>query len=181
MGKGHKAHDLPYRPCVGIVVFNKDGLVWVGQRIAEKQSEYSNSPFRWQMPQGGIDKNEDPKAASLRELHEETGLKPQHVEIIGSTQSWLKYNLPKRFIRKNSFPLCIGQKQIWYLLRLIGSDEDVNLNSSKKPEFDGWRWIDFRQPVDEVVFFKRKVYKRALTELSGFLLSAGLLGFLGHQ
>ncbi len=105
----------------------------------------------------------------FRELYEEVGLLPRHVEIIGITQRWLQYRLPKKYIRRNVKPVCIGQKQRWYLLKLIGEESDVNLTSSRRPEFDHWRWIDFWEPVQSVVFFKREVYKRALSELEPLL------------
>ena len=105
----------------------------------------------------------------FRELYEEVGLLPRHVEIIGITQRWLQYRLPKKYIRRNVKPVCIGQKQRWYLLKLIGEESDVNLTSSRRPEFDHWRWIDFWEPVQSVVSFKREVYKRALSELEPLL------------
>lgn len=102
----------------------------------------------------------------FRELFEETGLQPEHVEIMGQTQRWLRYRLPKRMIRRHSQPLCIGQKQRWFLLRLVGDEHCFKLDATEKPEFDGWRWVDYWHPVSEVVFFKRKVYQRALDELA---------------
>jgi len=107
----------------------------------------------------------------FRELFEETGLQPEHVEIMGQTQRWLRYRLPKRMIRRHSQPLCIGQKQRWFLLRLVGDEQCFKLDATDKPEFDGWRWVDYWHPVREVVFFKRKVYRRALDELAPLLFS----------
>ena len=106
-----------------------------------------------------------------RELREEVGLGVEHVKIIGKTSDWIRYRLPKRFIRHNSKPLCIGQKQIWFVLKLVGSETDVNLSTMDRPEFDNWAWVDYWHPMNEVVFFKRKVYKKALTELEPLLLS----------
>ncbi len=119
----------------------------------------------WQFPQGGIKQDETPEQALFRELREEVGLEPEQVEIIGSTRGWLRYRLPKRFIRFRSKPLCIGQKQRWFVLRLLVDDNAVRLDGSEKPEFDEWRWVDYWLPLKEIVFFKRQVYKKALSEL----------------
>ena len=102
----------------------------------------------------------------FRELREEVGLLPEHVEVIGKTRDWLRYRLPQRFVRRHDKPVCIGQKQRWFLLRLVGDESNVNLALSQRPEFDRWRWIDFWEPVEQVVFFKREVYQRALSELA---------------
>lgn len=150
-----------YRFNVGIIVCNDDGrLLWA--RRAGMSS--------WQFPQGGIKRDEVPEKAMYRELWEETGLANDDVEILGYTRSWLRYQLPERHIRKNSLPVCIGQKQIWYLLRLIGSDTNVRFDRSDRPEFDAWRWVDFWRPLNEVVYFKKNVYRRALTELGNLLV-----------
>ena len=106
-----------------------------------------------------------------RELYEETGLSPEHVEIVGKTSKWLRYRLPKWMVRRNSHPICIGQKQIWFILRLVGAESDFNLSNMEHPEFDNWSWVDYWYPMSEVVFFKRKVYQRALTELEPLLLN----------
>ncbi len=100
-----------------------------------------------------------------RELYEEVGLLPEHVEVVGVSRNWLRYKLPKRYIRRHSTPRCIGQKQRWYLLKLTGDESNVNLALSRHPEFDHWRWVDFYEPAKNVVFFKREVYRRALAEL----------------
>jgi putative (di)nucleoside polyphosphate hydrolase len=123
----------------------------------------------WQFPQGGIRSYETPEKAMFRELREEIGLDPGHVQIIGCTRKWLRYRLPKKFVRFDRKPVCIGQKQIWYVLRLLGQDSDVRLDRSPRPEFDRWQWVSYWQPIDEVVEFKRGVYRQALTELAPML------------
>lgn len=145
-----------YRPNVGIILSNREGKVFWARRRGQDA---------WQFPQGGIRGNETPDQAMYRELCEETGLMPEHVELLGKTHNWLKYKLPKRMIRKNSSPVCIGQKQIWFVLKLTGSEDDFNLSTMECPEFDHWAWVDYWHPMKEVVFFKRDVYQRALTEL----------------
>lgn len=119
----------------------------------------------WQFPQGGIKRHETAEDALFRELHEEVGLLPEQVEIIASTRGWLRYRLPKRYIRFHNRPVCIGQKQRWFLLRLLAEDEAVRLDASDKPEFEEWRWVNYWHPLEEIVFFKRRVYEKALREL----------------
>ena len=150
-----------YRANVAIVLSNSKGQLFWAKRIGMDA---------WQFPQGGIRKNEPVKKAMYRELQEETGLLPEHVEVVGCTQDWLRYQLPKRYIRRNSTPLCIGQKQIWYLLKLLADESEVNLSACRKPEFDHWRWVDFWYPVKEVVHFKRDVYQDALNEPNPFFI-----------
>lgn len=149
-----------YRPNVGIILLNQKNQVFWGRRIR------SNS---WQFPQGGIDRGESPEQAMYRELHEEVGLKPEHVSIVARTRDWLRYEVPDRFVRRESRGHYKGQKQIWYLLRLEGSDCDLNLRATDHPEFDAWRWHDYWVPLDVVIEFKRGVYQLALTELARFL------------
>jgi putative (di)nucleoside polyphosphate hydrolase len=149
-----------FRANVGIILANCDGDVFWGKRIGQSS---------WQFPQGGIDKGETPLEAMYRELHEETGLLNKHVEVIGYTQSWLHYRLPKHMIRHRSSPRCIGQKQRWFLLRLTCSDNSVNLKATDLPEFDNWRWVNYAHPAKEVVYFKRQVYERAMSELEPLL------------
>jgi len=124
----------------------------------------------WQFPQGGIRPRETPEQAMFRELGEEIGLKSQHVDILGATRGWLRYRLPERYIRRHQQPVCVGQKQVWFMLRLVGEESFVRLDLSDKPEFDNWRWVDYWHPLREVVPFKRKVYKKALHELAPLLL-----------
>lgn len=151
-----------YRANVGIILCNAQGRLLWARRIGQDS---------WQFPQGGIKLNETRKEALFRELQEEVGLTSRHVELVGSTRKWLRYDLPKRFLRQGTTPLCIGQKQMWYLLRLTGKDDDVRLDASEQPEFDGWRWVDYWYPMEEVVSFKRDVYRKALKELEPLLLS----------
>lgn len=150
-----------YRSNVGIVLCNTQGQVFWARRIGTDS---------WQFPQGGVKKDEDSECAMYRELHEETGLLENHVEIIAHTRNWLRYDLPERYIRKNSYPLCIGQKQLWYLLRIVADESNFCLDCSDTPEFDDWCWANYWMPVDDVVFFKRNVYKNALTELGQYLI-----------
>lgn len=149
-----------FRANVGIILCNGDNRLLWARRIGQDA---------WQFPQGGIKPQESPEQALFRELREEIGLQPEHVEIIASSKNWLRYNLPKHLIRHNKLPLCIGQKQRWFLLRLLGDDKDVKLNCCKSPEFDHWQWVEYWHPLNEVVFFKREVYKSALDEFSPIL------------
>ncbi len=146
-----------YRPNVGIIILNADNKVFWGRRVGQNS---------WQFPQGGIDEDESLEDAMYRELREETGLLPKDVEIISQTKEWLSYDLPKKYRRNNTFPLCVGQKQKWYLLRLVSEESCFDITHSEKPEFEDWKWVDFWFPVSRVIFFKRKVYRRALEELS---------------
>jgi len=149
-----------YRPNVGIILSNDRGHLLWARRIGQDA---------WQFPQGGIRCQETPEEALYRELNEELGLLPEHVEVMGNTRGWLRYRLPSRLIRHHDKPVCIGQKQVWYLLRLAGDDSDVCLNLSERPEFDHWRWVSYWYPVRNVVSFKRRVYTRALRELAPLL------------
>ena len=120
----------------------------------------------WQFPQGGINRGESPEEALYRELEEEVGLASDAVEVLAATKGWLRYRLPQRFIRKGQSPVCIGQKQKWYLLRLLATDADVRLDANQKPEFDHWQWVSYWYPLNQVVSFKREVYRRAMKELA---------------
>ena len=149
-----------YRPNVGIILINERNEVFWGKRVREHS---------WQFPQGGIKPGESPETAMYRELYEEVGLLPQHIKIVGRTRDWLRYDVPSHWVRREWRGSYRGQKQIWYLLRLVGRDNDVNLRACHHPEFDGWRWHQYWASVDEVIDFKRGVYLDALTELSRFL------------
>ena len=150
-----------YRSNVGIILCNAQGHVFWAKRSRVNS---------WQFPQGGVEKGEDPEQAMYRELREETGLDAMHIEIIGRTRYWLRYKLPEKYIRRNSHPLCIRQKQIWFLLKLVGDDANVILDRHNKPEFDDWQWVEYWEPLKSVVYFKRKVYRKAMMELGAFLM-----------
>lgn len=146
-----------YRPNVGIVLLHADGRVFWARRVSRDG---------WQFPQGGMNSDETPLEAMYRELREETGLMPEHVEVLASTPGWLRYRLPNRFVRRHERPTCIGQKQVWFLLHFQGSEADVRLDLCEDPEFDSWTWVDYWHPLDQVVPFKREVYERALRHLA---------------
>ena len=154
-----------FRANVGIILANARSQLLLAGRIGSKG---------WQFPQGGMRHGESPEEAMYRELHEEIGLHADAVDVLGSTQDWLHYRLPEKFIRHGSLPLCIGQKQRWFILRLRGSEDQFNLEGSDTPEFDRWRWVEFWRPVHEVIYFKRRVYARALHELGPHLFPDGL-------
>lgn len=149
-----------YRANVGMILCNSQGRLLWARRIGQDA---------WQFPQGGIMPHETRKEALFRELQEEVGLTSCQVELVGATRDWLRYDLPKRFVRHGSIPLCIGQKQMWYLLRLTCDDNEVRLDMGEQPEFDDWRWVDYWHPMEEVVSFKRDVYRSALEELEPLL------------
>ena len=149
-----------FRPNVGIILLNQKSQVFWGKRIRTHS---------WQFPQGGIDRGENPEQAMFRELHEEVGLHPQHVHVLARTRDWLRYEVPDRFIRRDARGHYKGQKQIWFLLQLVGHDWDLNLRATDHPEFDAWRWNDYWVPLDVVVEFKRGVYEMALLELARFV------------
>ncbi len=154
-----------YRANVGIIVSNDDGRLMLGGRVGRKG---------WQFPQGGIAVGEDPEAAMYRELHEEVGLEPGDVELLAVTDDWIRYRLPDKFVRRHSEPLCIGQKQRWFMLRLLSTPEKVRFDQGDKAEFDRIRWVKFWRPVNEVIYFKRRVYARALYELGPVIYPSGL-------
>lgn len=147
-----------FRPNVGIIVMNDHGQVLWARRIGGQDA--------WQFPQGGINPDESAEDALYRELYEEVGLTREDVEVLGSTRGWLRYLLPKKLLRHGSTPLCIGQKQRWFLLRLTSDDSRINLHTQKKKEFDHWQWVSYWFPLGKVVSFKRDVYRKALRELA---------------
>jgi len=144
------------RSNVGIIVVNKNGqLLWC-RRIGNRDA--------WQFPQGGIQENEAPLQAMYRELQEELGLVSEDIECLSETQTWLTYYLPKYLRRHNSLPLCVGQRQKWFLLLLKSGEDKLCLDRCDTPEFNDWRWVDYWYPLDHVIKFKRSVYKQALQE-----------------
>jgi len=154
-----------FRANVGIILAQGDGRVLWARRVGGRAG--------WQFPQGGMQPGESPEDALFRELGEEVGLGAEQVQILGSTRDWLRYRLPERYQRHASTPLCIGQKQRWFLLRFKAEESAVRLDASDTPEFDDWRWVDYWQPLAEVIFFKRAVYREALSELAPLLFPAG--------
>jgi putative (di)nucleoside polyphosphate hydrolase len=151
--------EYGYRPNVGIVLCSRGDRVFWGRRLGQDG---------WQFPQGGIKRNETPEQALFRELYEEVGLARETVAVLGRTRDWLRYEIPDG-MRRNASGAFRGQKQIWFLLRLLGEDADVRLDAGGKPEFDSWRWIDYWSALDQVIAFKRPVYQMALTELEPLL------------
>jgi len=154
-----------YRPNVGIILLNQRNEVFWGKRIGQES---------WQFPQGGIQHGENPKQAMFRELQEEIGLLPDHVQVLGRTKDWIRYDVPEEFLRrhvqqKNRRTSYRGQKQIWFLLRLLGQDSDVSLQGTNHPEFDNWKWHPYWVDLESVIDFKREVYRLALCELARYL------------
>jgi putative (di)nucleoside polyphosphate hydrolase len=154
-----------FRANVGIILMHDDGRLFIGRRSGGRG---------WQFPQGGMQRGEKAEQSLYRELHEEIGLARDDVEIIGQTQRWLRYRLPARYQRRHSRPLCVGQKQRWFLLRLRRPDPTFRFDLTGAPEFDRWRWVDYWQPIREVIYFKRAVYARALHELGEQAFPEGL-------
>ena len=145
-----------FRPNVGIIICNKLGQLFWAKRIRQNA---------WQFPQGGIKETETLEQALFRELSEEVGLRKSDVRVLNQTSEWLEYRLPKTYIRQKNEPICIGQKQKWFLLGLQSEENCVDLESTRQPEFDDWCWVNYWYPVDQVINFKREVYRKALTEL----------------
>lgn len=152
-----------FRANVGIVLMHRDE-VFLGRRAGARG---------WQFPQGGVRKGESLEQALYRELEEEIGVRKSDVELVGQTERWLRYRLPARYVRRHQRPVCIGQKQRWFLLRLQSGDVDFDLGRTAQPEFDSWRWASYWEPVREVIYFKRPVYARALTELAPLAFQRG--------
>ena len=154
--------DEGFRQGVGIVLVNAKRQLFLAKRIGKAA---------WQFPQGGINESETPEEAMFRELKEEIGLKPEDVKLLATTRRWLRYRLPKRLVRHHSTPLCIGQKQKWFLLQLISNEDQIDLVATDSPEFDSWAWVSYWYPLTQVVAFKRRVYNLALKEFARVVLS----------
>lgn len=160
-----------FRHNIGIILANHAGRVFWAKRIGRDA---------WQFPQGGMNLGETPEQTLFRELEEEVGLKAQDVTILARTERWLRYRLPPRMIRKTE-PVCIGQKQLWFLLRLEGNDSLIQFDKTHKPEFDDWQWVSYWFPLRQVVSFKREVYRRALKELAPLLFPKHAEQMLGDR
>ncbi|HEX7854053.1 MAG TPA: RNA pyrophosphohydrolase [Sphingobium sp.] len=152
-----KFANLPYRPCVGIMMVNRGGQVFVGQRIDSKEGD------AWQMPQGGIDPGEEAEQAAVRELGEETGVKPEHIQFLARTKEELLYDLPDELIGRLWGGKYRGQRQYWFLARFLGEDADIDI-ATEHPEFDKWRWAAADTLVDLIVPFKKKIYRAVVAE-----------------
>ena len=163
--------SLPYRPCVGVVLVNKDGLVWIGRRLP-KWSE-DKSAFIWQMPQGGIDKGEETRAAALRELEEETGV--HSVEVMSESASWLSYDLPDNLLGVALKGKYRGQTQKWFVMRFLGDDTEIRIEARNghKQEFDAWRWAPLEELPDLIVPFKRGIYEALIAEFGALARPPG--------
>ena len=155
-----------FRQNVGIILVNELNQLFWAKRIKQRA---------WQFPQGGVNDNENVTSAMYRELWEEIGLQEQDVQILGQTKNWLRYTLPKKLLRTDR-PACIGQKQKWFLLKLVGEEAAIDFNKTGKPEFDQWRWVSYWYPIKQVIAFKKEVYCRALRELSPILFGIGFDG-----
>jgi putative (di)nucleoside polyphosphate hydrolase len=153
---------LPYRPCVGVMLVNRDGLVFVGQRIDNKEGD------AWQMPQGGIDPGEDIEGAALRELEEETGVKADLIQILARSKKEYFYDLPEELIGKLWGGKYRGQRQIWFVARFLGVEADINI-ATKHPEFNAWRWTSPDTLVDLIVPFKKKLYRDVVAEFGDLI------------
>lgn len=160
-----KADDLPYRPCAGIMVLNDKGLVWAGRRISAGNSEFDGSPQLWQMPQGGIDEGENPLAAAIRELYEETGMKT--VTLLAEAHDWIHYDLPPQLIGIGLRGKYRGQAQKWFAFRFDGDESEIQINpppGSHEAEFDAWDWKPMESLPDLIVPFKRSVYEQVVAQ-----------------
>lgn len=166
-GRVMTAEDLPYRPCVGVMVLNRQGLVWAGHRLAVGNSEYDGSPQLWQMPQGGIDEGEDPLEAACRELYEETGIRS--VSLLAEAPDWIHYDLPSHLIGIGLKGKYRGQRQRWYAFRFEGDESEIAINlppGGHEPEFDAWEWKPMHELPGSIVPFKRRAYEEVVAAFS---------------
>jgi putative (di)nucleoside polyphosphate hydrolase len=154
-----------FRANVGIVLMDAAGQLFLGRRTGGKG---------WQFPQGGMRRGESAEESLFRELREEIGLESADVKVLGATSHWLRYRLPSRYVRRGQRPLCVGQKQRWFLLQLAADESGIRFDTTGEPEFDRWRWVDYWEPVQEVIYFKRPVYVKALHELAPLARPDGL-------
>ncbi|NNC24327.1 RNA pyrophosphohydrolase [Salinisphaera sp. USBA-960] len=152
--------DEGFRANVGIILCRGGNELFWAKRVGQQA---------WQFPQGGIRRGESPREAVYRELEEEVGLTARDTRVVATTRNWLRYRLPKHLVRHNSRPLCIGQKQKWFMLELLAPETRVRFDRTSSPEFDGYRWVDYWHPLAEVVSFKRQVYRQALKELAAHI------------
>ena len=154
---------LGYRPCVGVMLVNRDGHVFVGRRIDNKEGDW------WQMPQGGIDEGEDPRATAVRELREETGIAPALIEIVAQASETMRYDLPEELMGKLWGGRYRGQEQTWFLARFTGTDGDVDLSAHHPPEFCDWKWVEPKQLPDLIVPFKRTIYSSLVRQFQEYM------------
>lgn len=167
-GDEQLAGGLPYRPCVGIMLVNAEGKVFVGQRLDRRENSGAKGEF-WQMPQGGIDEGEDLRTAALRELAEETGIPADRVTVVAQTDEELLYDLPEALLGKLWNGRFRGQRQHWLLLRFRGDDTDVRLDAHDPAEFEAWRWVEPDELPDLIVPFKKEVYRSVLERFRGLI------------
>jgi len=161
--------DDGFRQNVGIMLVNAQGQLFWGKRVGQDA---------WQFPQGGIHESESLEDALYRELQEEVGIERAHVRIVARAKDWLTYRLPKRLVRSHAQPICVGQKQRWFLLQILGDDSVIKLDKSIKPEFDEWRWVSYWYPLCQVVNFKKEVYRQALLEFAPQLMPIAHTGVI---
>ncbi len=154
-------NSTEFRLNIGIILMNEARNVFWGQRVQKDA---------WQFPQGGLDENESTVDGMYRELYEEVGLNSDDVEILAESKHWYSYRLPTQFIRRSE-PKIFGQKQKWFLLKLISEDNCICLDSTEYPEFVDWIWVNYWYPINNVIFFKKKVYRKVLAEFNKFLLT----------